>query len=1275
MSKTIKKKSSNSKSNKSTIQTIEQKYKKLKDQHEHILKRPGMYIGSSKKETTQLWIYNEKQGESEPFIILKDITYVPGLYKIFDEILVNARDHVIRCIEEKKEECTIIKVFIDKDTGEITIWNNGEGIPVVEHAKHKILIPSMIFGELLTSTNYDDDQKRKVGGTNGLGAKLTNIYSTKFVVETVDSNSNKKFYQKFTDNMYTKEKAKVTSVSGKKSYTKISFIPDFEKFGIKGLTRDIIALFKKRVYDIAMTSTAKVYYNDKIIAANSFTKYIDLYFPEGAEHKKVLDITDENWRVCVVYDPTDKLEHQNISFVNGICTSKGGTHVDHVANQIVNKLKTVALKKVKKDSIIIKPSMIKENLIFFVDAVIINPDFDSQTKETLKTKSADFGSTYSAPEAFLKKIIATGVIQQIVLNAQAKAEASLKTKTKGAIKLEKLYNAHKAGPKEGHKCTLILTEGDSAMTFAMSGLNVVGRDYYGVFPLRGKLLNVRDESPIKIANNEEIKAITNIIGLEHKKVYDDLKGLKYGSIMILTDQDLDGFHIKGLVMNFIHHFWPSLAKYEGFVKSFSTPLIKATKGQAKNNKKIEIFYSMQEFEKWQGKNNNGKGWTIKYYKGLGTSKPEEAQECFEDLEENKISYFWQTKLDDDQTKNKKSKEKTSKIGSEFIDEESDLVSETYKPKIKDVSEDAMTLAFAKGREDDRKNWINTYDPRVYIDNNDKRVSYYDFIHKELVAFSAYDTVRSVPNLMDGFKPGQRKVYFGSVKKNIYKNEIKVAQLTGYISEHTHYHHGEESLNKTIIKMAQTYVGSNNINLLLPNGQFGSRLSGGNDASSPRYIFTQLNSLGKKIFIEEDFDILEQQYEDNDLIEPQFYAPIIPMILVNGAEGIGTGYSSSVEPCNPRDIYSNLKRIIVGENPKVMKPWFRHFTGTIEKIEQNRYLSRAKYDIIGNDTIHITDLPVGVWTHNYKAFLENLADPKNKKDAKKEIAAKTKSKGAKGKGAKGKGTPAKGKSRGGSKKNSKFLAKKSKKSNTAKVAKKNKIGLDIKNFKEDCTEIRISFTITFYPGKLQTYIKNGTLEKNLKLVKSLNLTNMHLFDHNGKIKKFDSYGAILKNFATVRLELYQKRKDYLLNKWRKDMDMLKWKLKFIEACVAEKIIVFKKKTAQIHEQLEEFKFPKFITGEKKEASYDYLTSLTIIRFTKDEMEKLRKQIEEKKKEIATLEGKTPAQLWEEELDDFMDEYDKWEAVQDAEYSALMVKKKGSTTRRKRTTTKSVKNVEV
>ena len=179
-----------------------------------------------------------------------------------------------------------------------------------------------------------------------------------------------------------------------------------------------------------------------------------------------------------------------------------------------------------------------------------------------------------------------------------------------------------------------------------------------------------------------------------------------------------------------------------------------------------------------------------------------------------------------------------------------------------------------------------------LDTNSNKVSHKDFINKEMIHFSIYDCERSIPNLMDGLKTSLRKILYSSFKKNL-TTEIKVAQFSGYVSEQSGYHHGEASLNGAIVGMAQDYVGSNNINLLLPNGQFGTRLQGGKDSASERYIFTQLNQITRYIYRKEDDPVLEYLEDDGDPVEPRYYVPIVPMVLVNGGKGIGTGFSTDI----------------------------------------------------------------------------------------------------------------------------------------------------------------------------------------------------------------------------------------------------------------------------------------------------------------------------------------------------------------------------------------------
>lgn len=465
--------------------------------------------------------------------------------------------------------------------------------------------------------------------------------------------------------------------------------------------------------------------------------------------------------------------------------------------------------------------------------------------------------------------------------------------------IPKLEDANDAGTKNSQQCTLILTEGDSAKTLAVSGLAVVGRDKYGVFPLRGKLLNVRDGNMKQVAENAEINAMIKILGLQYKKKYEteeDFKSLRYGKLMVMADQDQDGSHIKGLVINFVHHFWPSLIQ-RNFVEEFITPIVKASKG------KEEIsFFSIPEYSEWRMNTDNWKTYKIKYYKGLGTSTSKEAKEYFSDMLRHRIRFKYGGAEDDS----------------------------------------AVEMAFSKKKIDERKDWLTKWMQEKkarkqqglaeeYLYNKDtKAVSFKDFVNRELVLFSNLDNERSIPCLVDGFKPGQRKVLFACFKRAD-KREVKVAQLAGAVAELSAYHHGEQSLMGTIVNLAQDFVGSNNINLLLPIGQFGTRLQGGKDSASARYIFTQLSPVTRSIFPAHDDNVLKFLYEENQRIEPEWYCPIIPMVLVNGAQGIGTGWSTNIPNFNPREIVKNIKRLIAGEEQKALAPWYKNFRGNIIQV--------------------------------------------------------------------------------------------------------------------------------------------------------------------------------------------------------------------------------------------------------------------------------------------------------------------------------------------------------
>jgi len=515
---------------KSAEKTIEEVYQK-KTQLEHVLLRPDTYVGSVEPLKEKLWVYDsEKQG-----MVYRDITYVPGLYKIVDEILVNAADNKVR-----DPKMNTIKVNINKEEGTISIYNNGKGIPIEIHKEEKVWVPELIFGHLLTSSNYDDSEKKVTGGRNGYGAKLANIFSTEFIVETTDSSVGKKYRQIFRNNMSVIEEPKISLHNKKEEYTRITFKPDFEKFNMLQFDDDITALLKKRVYDmVACVNNVKVYLNDEILKLKNFKEYMQLYLGEREEPRPeiVYGRVNDRWEIGVL--PSSESQFQQISFVNSICTSKGGTHVNYIADQLADRILS-AVKSKKKDANI-KKNQVKNHIWIFVKCLIENPTFDSQTKENLTLKVTSFGSSCNPSDAFFKELLKCGVVEQIIEVVDFKLNKELKKtdgkKSRKITGITKLDDANNAGGRNARDCTLILTEGDSAKSLAVAGLSEVGRDYYGVFPLRGKLLNVREGTHSQIMNNSEIQHIKQILGLKQGKEYTSTSELRYGHLMIMITME------------------------------------------------------------------------------------------------------------------------------------------------------------------------------------------------------------------------------------------------------------------------------------------------------------------------------------------------------------------------------------------------------------------------------------------------------------------------------------------------------------------------------------------------------------------------------------------------------------------------------------------------------------------------------------------------------------------------------------------------------------------
>ena len=1123
---------------------IDKKYQKKTDK-EHVLDNPDTYIGSIEQISSNMYIYDEVNKK----IVEKNIDFIPGLYKLFDEAIVNCRDHVIRmeqliastsqATNEVNYPVTNISITI-ADDGIITLTNDGNGIDVSIHSEYGIWIPELIFAHMRTSTNYDKTEKKVVGGKNGFGFKLVLIWSSWGKIETVDAKTGQKYVQEFKNNLNIIEKPTITKCKNK-PYTSVSFKPDFKRLGLKegNFDSDFKALLIRRIFDIAAVTdkSIKVKYNNLKLDPDvkDFESYANLYIGCKSEHPRLYEKANERWEYTVCLAPNE--EFTQVSFVNGIYTSKGGKHVEYIVGQLVKKL-TLYIKE--KKHVEVKPASIKEQLMIFVNCTIENPAFDSQTKDYLNTAISNFGSSCDVSTKFIEKLAKMGVMSVACSLTEVKENKAAKktdgTKCKTIRNIPKLVDANYAGTNKSNECILILCEGDSAKSGIISGLSREDRNIIGVYPMKGKMFNIRGENVTKIAENKEITEIKQILGLEHGKIYsanDVNTKLRYGKLLFMTDQDLDGSHIKGLGINMIDSEWSSLIQIPNFIGYMNTPILKATKG-----KETLEFYNNGEYLNWrENLAQDSKKWSIKYYKGLGTSTSKEFKEYF--LKKKIVNF-----------------------------------------KSTETSRTTIDMVFNKKRADDRKNWLSHYDRNLYLNTSNPEVTYEEFINNDMIHFSKYDNDRSIPNICDGLKISLRKILYAGFKKNL-TSEMKVAQFSGYVSEHSCYHHGEASLNGAIIGLAQNYVGSNNINLFMPCGQFGTRLMGaGRDAASERYIYTYLNPITRKLFPELDDNILKYNEDDGVIVEPIYYAPIIPMVLVNGAKGIGTGFSTDIMCYNPIQIIDYLVGKLNNTNMKtlVIQPYYQGFKGTIYPCDEqcNKYVIKGCYEILGNDKIRVTELPIGTWTQDYKEFLEQRLTSNTGTSNKEEL---------------------------------------------------------IKDFKDNSTDLNVEFEITFYPGQMSKLLLEKHdyniegIEKYLKLYSIQSTTNMHLFNEKEQLRKYQTVYEIIDAYYAIRYDYYAQRKDYIILKLNAELKTLSAKARFIQYNLDTTIDLRKKSKDEIFTILTNFKFDLGENGD-----FNYLIKMPMDSVSKENVEKLMKEHEQKKAELETIKAQTLEEMWLKELEE-------------------------------------------
>ncbi|KAH7175871.1 DNA topoisomerase II [Dactylonectria macrodidyma] len=1133
-------------------------------QLDFILRRPDTYVGSVVRTESDMWVVDKDTKE----MVRRKTTYVPGLCKIFDEVLLNAAAN--KQADDKDHAMTYLKVTVDRATGEISVENDGHVIPVVMHSKEAICVPQIIFGHPLTGFKYDDDEEKTTGGRNGCGIRICNVFSTKFTVEIQDYDNGKRYRQTWADNMTNMGKPQISN-SKTSNFTRITFKPDFAKFNMPtGIDDDLECLFYRRVYDLAATVDGiKVFLNGRHIDLD-FKRYCEMYIKTKGEKQRahrgsresctvILDDKSAHPNWDVAYAVSDG-SFQHVSFVNSIATMDGGTHINYIADQVTESLLT-ALNATRKGHALRKKH-IRNHIFIFVNCVINNPAFTSPTKEQLVTKSSQFGSTCLLTDDFLNKIAASDVFRNFpdVLERKAKKPSR--------IGHDRLVDAHLAGTKRSHECSLIVTQGDSAKGLAISGRAALDPDRIGVFSLQEKMLNVRAALNSEITRNQEIQDLKRFLGLMDKRSYTDTRGLRYGHLMIMADRDHDGSHFKGLLISFLQDRFPSLLQIPGFLLDFVTPVVQVWQGSNQQKPRVlKSFFNLAQYDEWKKAHTTEMSlWQVKYRKGLGTSSNGDARVYFSNLDQHLKEFS------------------------------------TVQPE---EAKYLFDLAFSKKKADVRKIWLGDFVPGTSLDYTTRSITYDSFVNKELIQFGVANNLRCIPSVVDGLKPGQRKVLYACFKQNLTKDQ-KVNKLAGYVTEQTSYDDSEGgvSVQQTIIGLGQTFVGSNNVNCLEPSGNFGSRLAGGSDAANSRYLHTRLSVFARKVFSVLDEPILEPQYDEGCEIEPKTFAPVIPMILVNGADGIGTGWGTSIPNYNPMELVDNLRRRMGRPYPddcnrvetefQPMQPWFRGWKGIMEPAGPDRYTSRGtiKWNESTPHEVVVTELPIRTWTDDYKARLEEIIG------------------GTKG--------PA---------------------------------------FIKDYKEFNDHNTVRFEIRLDEKHVKNPTAEslrELLELNKRVSMTNLVAFDAHGQIRKYKRVEDILEEFYHFRLEMYSKRKSYWLGVFHTEYRKLQNQARFIQEIIDGALVVAKKKRQSLVNELREKKyeaFSKVKAGEKfgsndegSHASdnngegegsqdYDYLLSMPISSLTQERLDKLNEEIRRKIKEHNALDVLSEKDLWCRDLDQF------------------------------------------
>jgi DNA topoisomerase-2 len=952
---------------------VEKQYRKLEGR-EHVLKRPDSYVGTLYVETKNMFIVDLQSvsPDGKTFAMVeKDIEYSQCLERIYLEILSNAADNGTRTKMQGLPQGAI-KVEVGDDY--VKVYNEGIPVPTQWHSEFETYIPTMIFFTLLTGSNFDDTKVRKWGGRNGYGAKLAAIFSKQYMVICHNALEGVEHAQCAMQNMSQVLEPERKQIKDKDNFTIVQFHPDFKRFycPVDGeaahpdddnltdnplhcykcwekneadsshghFDADMVGLFAALAFDFSFNNRLEIEFafvserlriKKKILFdARNPVDYVKAFFPKMPDKPPIyFETADGDNRVMFLDTPHNGFQR---SFANGIPTRDGGVHVNAWLNAIGEGLK----RDVDKSGIRLNATTMKAHVTLFLSHYCDGPSFEGQTKEKLK---GPIPKGVHLPKKLLEEFSTWEAYAQIKKNVTAKEKAKInstfKPKKSQFIDIKHMDDAVMAGTDKAHLCAGVVCEGVSAKTFFTQGISAIkdGRERYGCLPVRGKILNTSKASTEKVLKSKVIEGLIQFFGLDVKLDYSvekNRKRLRYGKAIILTDADVDGIHIKTLLLNFFASFTGLLES--GFVESHLTPVVIATKGKSRLK-----FYSTGEYERWVKKTPDVHHWHIDYFKGLGSSSKELIRESFVAPVKQRITCG---------------------------EEDKEILALVMNP---DTGEERKNLYRMLHKKPDEMRMDST------------RISgIRDIVYEELIQFAIAANVRAIPSFFDGCKQSHRQVVFTLLNKKIGK--MGVGEFQGLVKALTHYRHAPEAMNETIVGMGQNFPGSNNVELLEGHGQFGTRIGMGKDAAKARYIHCSPSPVLRFLFRPEDDILLIPILEEGEKICVREYYPIIPMQLINRCNGIGWGWSTDTPNYNPKQIVSWIKVYIThikdgnarrAFKPPPLIPWWRGYKGVVfRKRKDGQLVSRGYFRMEGHNC-HVLDLPVTVSGYQFEAFIDKL----------------------------------------------------------------------------------------------------------------------------------------------------------------------------------------------------------------------------------------------------------------------------------------------------------------